>query len=234
MKQISRVFLLILVVTATSRGQTFPAGHSSSTRWLIDTQIGTASGLGYRLPYIDFGFGVERPIGSRFEVQWRVAWSPTPKEATGDGKSLLLRATAIYWTRRLGFTANVRNSWLWTSQFDKHDVRYAPGVVTRFHWLDSGQRLYVDYLIPTGGYNQKNGIESSRLTGPEITWEAQISDYVRVTAHYGIYHYLTQGNPLCDGSLPGPVTCPRTGGWTGTATTGLRVTWPKSDARSAW
>lgn len=199
--------------------------HAEPRRIWTECEIGTAAPLGYNLPYWNCGARVEQPIGRRFEAQFRSTFSPTSKALTGDGKTFDARGTALVWLApdRFGLTMNVGKSWLWTSQFNKSEWLYAPGVMTSFWWNGGQQRIGIDWLLPSGGFDASTGIESSRLTGPEITWEAPLYRRVSLVTRFAAYRALEQGNQACDGSLGGPVTCKRLVAIAGTYTIGIAV-----------
>lgn len=179
----------------------------AETRVFANTSLGACSG--YNLPCFTLGGRVEHDLTSKIELQGFGNWIPTDKTSGGSGNTYQLGTRGIYWTKRIGLTANFNESWLRSQKFDKNTFYTSFGVVGRFRFLDADQRLYASYLLPTGGYDPKTGIESSRGTGLVARWEVQMSKHIDVFWDFKILRLLNQGNPFCDGSLPGPKTCPR-------------------------
>ncbi|MBZ5637852.1 MAG: hypothetical protein LAO51_03745 [Acidobacteriia bacterium] len=250
----SRVCLLcavLFVIGASSRAQDVakiadspPAGVVSPvalekfskfderTRLLVDSELGTYAGLGYKLPHTAFGTSIEHPFSLRLEAQGAIEFSADRKLSTNDGHSVVTSGKAIFWANRyFGITAGASYSRLWTSQFDKAAWHPAPGVVFRLRFLGSPTRMYLDYVVPTGSID-KHGIESSRLQGLEYFVESRVASVGPMTMRFGlkwdVYHLLEQGNPQCDGSLGGLVTCRRKSDTTGAAALTLRFEWLKN------
>jgi hypothetical protein len=134
------MFLAVLSISVPLRPQSAPtfssstspyippshAGRRADFRLLFDSSVGTDAGLGFKLPFTTFGFTIEKPIGSRFEVQLNADFSPTHKLLTNDGLSLLFGAQGLYWLdRRLGVVGGMRFSRLLTSQFNKSGLSFA-------------------------------------------------------------------------------------------------------------
>jgi hypothetical protein len=221
-----KVVLAILLCASSAAAQAVPAARvSNPIRLLSDVQIGGEPG--YKLPYIQLGGSVEIPIGNRFEAQFNSTWSPTAKQGTSSGYGFQVQTTEIGWvTQRFGLTGNVRHNWLRTDAYHKQSWEYSAGVVFR---AGDEHRIYLDYLLPYGdrGFNPKTGIEDSHTQGPEIQWEVRMANHWRWIVRGGVYHVLTQGNQLCDGTL-GPVvaSCKRGGAISAAATVGFRYEWP--------
>ena len=209
------------------------AGHfDQRTRWLVDSEIGTYAGLGFKPPHTAFGSSIERPLSQRLEVQGSVRFSPDPKLITNDGRALVASARGIVWANRyFGVTGEASYSRLWTDQFDKTAWLPAPGVVFRLNFLGNPTRMYLDYLVPTGSIDN-HGIESSRLQGPEYYVESRLASMGPMTMRFGlkwnVYHFLEQGNPQCDGTFGGSVTCHRAGHTTAVTAVTLRFEWAKN------
>lgn len=207
-------------------------GLGESARWLLDSEIGTYAGLGYKLPHTAFGVSMEKPVSRRLELQADTRYSPDRKLITNDGQGLVVSARAIFWANHyFGLTGGTDYSRLWTSQFNKAARHPSPGVVFRLRFLGSPTRMYLDYVVPNGTIDAR-GIESSRIQGPEYYVESRMASMGPVTMRFGlkwdVYHFLDQGDPLCDGTFGGSVTCRRTGYTTGTAALTLRFEWVKN------
>jgi hypothetical protein len=212
---------VVLPITPGSDGY-----FDERTRWLLDSEVGTYAGLGFKPPHTAFGTSIERPLSQRLEAQATIRFSPDPKLITNDGDSFVASARGIVWaSRHFGATGQASYSRLWTDEFDKTAWLPAPGVVFRLKFLGNPTRMYLDYVIPAGNIDN-HGIESSRLQGPEYYVESRLANIGPVTMRFGlkwnVYHFLEQGNPQCDGTFGGPATCPRTGHTTGVAALTLR------------
>jgi len=74
MNRMARVALLVLVFAGPLVAQTLSTEYGTATRWLFDTESGSEAGLGYKMPHLATGFGVEHPVGEHFELQGRVSY----------------------------------------------------------------------------------------------------------------------------------------------------------------
>jgi hypothetical protein len=225
MWRITRAVLLVLISASSSRAQAFPAGRMpslpsgkiSATGWLFDSETGSESGLGFKMPHLAFGPSFEHRVGRHFEVQGRASYSPDKKYITNDGNSFKSKATGLYWiTDSLALTGSVRQSNLWTSQFDKHSWAPSAGIGIREMIAGYPGRIYLEYVFPTGcQWGTSCPIQSNRTQGAEVYWEERILPHLRLGFQLGVYHILNQGNPL----LP---AIPRTGQVTGDSLVILR------------
>jgi hypothetical protein len=202
------------------------------TRWLMDSEVGTYAGLGFEPPHTAFGTTVEHPFSQRLEAQASIRFSPDPKLRTDDGRSLAVWAKGILWANSyFGLSGGTTYSRLWTNQFDKTAWLPAAGVVFRLKFLGRPTRMYLDYLVPTGSIDN-HGIESSRIQGAEYYVESRMASKgpltIRVGLKWNVYHFLERGNPECDGTFGGPVSCRRKGDITGVAAFTLRFEWTKN------
>jgi hypothetical protein len=202
--------LLVLFFVVCARSQALPPGKHNSTEWLLDTEFGSESGMGFKLPHTAFGVGFERSAGKSFEVQASIRFSPDKKYITNDGNSFVLRTKSVFWmTNHFGVTAGVVRGQLWTSQFTKGSWSPAIGISLKERSLDFPGRLYINYLAPTGcEWGPGCPMQSNRTHGPELEWEKLVWEHMRWGLHFGVYHVLNQSNPLRP-------DIPRTGQWTG-------------------
>lgn len=198
-----------------------------STRLMSEFQFGSTEGLGFKFPHLAFGARIEKSVTSKFETDAEILYSPDRKIGLDAGHQITAVTNGIYWTtQRIGVSGGYEHDWLATPDYRKSVTIPALGVVVR-GFSDFPWRLYVNWLIPSGRYDPATGIESSRLTGPDITYEFQLLDHLRFGLRLGIYHGLEQGNPVCDGNAPNPQhlpSCPRTGYITGQSSLIFRST----------
>src|SRR5216684_625961 len=166
-------------------------------RLLLDTEIGSETSLGYKLPSTAFGPSLEIPVAKQMEFQVSSAYSPDRKAITNDGNSLKLSASAIGFANyRVGFIATIERNWLWTSQFDKSAWLPSAGVVIR---NDGAGRSYLTYVFPTGCVwatpSNPCKIQSNRLQGIELRQDIRSSSHIRWGFRAGFYRFCDQGNP---------------------------------------
>jgi hypothetical protein len=221
------VVAVLLLTAVPALAQTTPAWRRSPTRLLFDASIGDASGLGYKVPDLVFGLALERPIGSRFEVQANLDYSPDRKYITNDGRSFLAGARGVVWlSHRIAITGGMNYSALWTSRFDKSAHYPVAGVLLRDSWLGLPGRMYVTYLFPTGcvlaSPSNPCRIQSNRLKGVEFNQEFRLWPHLRAGVQMGFYHFCDQGNPLA-------AYAPRACHMTGTTAVRFRFEFPKGN-----
>ena len=223
MKIIAFAFLFTSLFAIPSYAQT------NSVRSYGEIQFGSETGLGYKFPHTAFGLGFEVPV-KKVEVDLNATFSPDRKYITNDGRVFSSHDIGILWLHNVGLSGGATWSELHTSQFSKNTINPTAGMVFRFRVSNfSPMRLYVDWLFPTGTYNPQTKIESNRLTGPEIYLEAQAWSHARIGTKFGVYHGLSQGNPLCDGTIGyggnyNIAPCPRSSFTQGIAVLYLRFT----------
>lgn len=183
-------------------------------RLLIDTSIGNETQLGFKPPDLGVGFAMEKPMGRHVELQTSADYSLDKKYITNDGESLVWSVKGIWFPRwHFGFSAEIRQSHLWTSQFDKSGWIPAAGAMIRDNLLGLPGRFSVDYVIPTGCVwatlctLPADGIQSNRTQGSELSQEFRaisLSKYAfRIGGELAFYHFCDQTNPL----VPAPRTC---------------------------
>lgn len=206
---------IIAMVAPPLLGQTPPASSPVPfARLVIDTRIADESGLGFELPDTTVGFTMEKPAGIHLELQASASYSPAKKLITNDGNSFLWGVKGIWFPRwRVGITGEIRQSHLWTSQFNKSGWIPTAGVLIRDNLLGLPGRFSADYVIPNGCVwatqctLPADGIQSNRTQGPEFDQEFRALALSRYTLRLGgelsFDHFCDQTNPL----VPGPRTC---------------------------
>jgi hypothetical protein len=199
----------------------------SSTRVISEFQLGSTEGLGFKLPHLALGARIEKSVTSKFEIDAEMIYSPDHKFGFDAGHQITAETGSIYWTtHRIGVSGGYEHNWLATPEYRKSVTIPSFGVVLR-GFNDYPWRVYFNWLIPSGRYDPKTGIEPSRLTGPEFMYEFQLHEHLRFGLLLGIYHGLEQGNPACDGNAPNPQhlpPCPRTAYTTGQSSLIFRFT----------
>jgi hypothetical protein len=196
MCRVARTALLVLAFAGSLEAQTFSLDNSRVTRWMLETETGSESSFGFKLPHVGVGFSAERPVAKHFELQALVSYSPDKKYITNDGNSLKFNGTGLYWiTRGFALTGGLHHSNLWTSQFNKSSTAPSAGVAFREAIGGLPGRIYLGYLFPTGcQWGSSCPIQSSRTKGVEFYWETRMSSHFRMGVEMGIYHFLSQSN----------------------------------------
>ena len=198
MYRMARAALLVLAFAGPLGAQTQSMERGATTHWLFDIETGSEAGLGFKMPHLATGFGVEQSVGKHYELQGRVAYSPDKKYITNDGSALKMMGTGLYWINQsFALTGTLRHSDLWTSQFVKSSWAPSAGIAIREFGFGYPGRIYLGYLFPTGcEWGPRCPIQSYRTQGAEIYWETRIAPHVRLGILYGFYHLLTQSNEL--------------------------------------
>ena len=191
-----RAVLLALVFAGPLGAQNFSVDNSTATRWMLDTESGSESGLGFKIPHLAVGIGAERSVGKHFELQGRLSYSPDRKYITNDGKSLLMKSRGLYWiTPKFALTGGLHRSYLWTSQFNKSSWSPSAGIAFREGGFGMPGRIYFDYLFPTGcQWGASCPIQSNRTQGVDFYWETRVASHFRLGLLFGTYHLRNQSN----------------------------------------
>jgi hypothetical protein len=191
-------------------GQTVSSSSESVpfARLLVKTQIGNDKQLGFKPPDLGIGFGIEKPVGAHVELQTFAEYSPDKKYITNDGNNFVWGMKGMWFPRwRAGISAELRQSYLWTSQFNKSGWIVAPGFLFRDAFGSAQGRFSVDYVIPRGCVwaaecqLPADGIQSNRTQGPEFAQEFRALSLgakytIRVGGELAFYHFCDQANPL--------------------------------------
>jgi len=196
MHRVARAALSVLVIAGPLGAQALPVERGPTTHCLFDAETGSEAGLGFKMPHLATGFGIEHSIGERFELQGRISYSPDKKYITNDGSALKMMGTGLYWINQsFALTGSLRHSNLWTSQFVKSSWGPSAGIAIREFGFGYPGRIYLGYLFPTGcEWGPRCPIQSYRTQGAEIYWETRIASHVRLGIMYGFYHLLNQSN----------------------------------------
>jgi len=181
----------------TVRSQTPFSDHR--VRLLLNSQFGSESALGYKLPSFSVGPAFEIPVANRFELQAGTFYSPDNKAVTNNGQLFSVSSSAIgFLNQRVGFIAGVERGWLWTSEFDKKALFPSAGIVLRTDYFGPG-RFYLNYVFPTGSVsaaaNNPSQIQPNRLQGVTLRQETRFRSGMRWGLESGLYRFCDQGNP---------------------------------------
>lgn len=156
---------------------------------------------------------VEKPLGPRFEIDIRDEFSPYERHTPfGTGIANLSRGTGILWaSKSTGLTGSFERSSYYV-QIHKTAYHVFAGVIFRHQWAGSPTRLEFDYVRQVE--NQiVNGTEASYLQGGRVAVSTRLGCSGKFCYRLGWEmdggRILTQGNPQCDGTFGGPITCAR-------------------------
>lgn len=179
---------LILLLFATPLWAQQP-----STRVAADLTVGTASGLGYRLPYSAFGADVERVLGDRLEARIAADYSFTTKYGETSGSQEHLSGRLLAWVKpNFGFTAEDGEAFLHTSLFTKSSNSPLVGIVNRCWAFGVPTRIYLGYIVPTGSRPTDGSLQSNRLQGGRFIYEGQFTSRLRLIFLFDIVTLLDQ------------------------------------------
>jgi hypothetical protein len=228
MNPIRRVTILVLVFAASSIAQALPTGKASTTRWMVDSEIGY-DGLVSTNPHLMFGASIERPIGGRVELQGGASFSPDMRLTTNDDRSIVVTGMGLFWiTQQFAVTGGVIRGNLSDSQSNRSGWTPSIGIAMREHIFNIPGRLYFAYAFPTGcQWGATCPIQSYRIQGPEGYWEHRIWPHFRLGVQAGYYHILNQGDPL-------DRAAGRTGEWTGDVHVLMRFEIPSGSLKSPY
>ena len=197
--------LALLASPAFLRAQTavYPAGSApiGAARILATGEIGTASGLGYQLPHLSAGIDLEKPLGSHWEAQGGVSWSPDRKYLTGQGNAVRASASGLFWPiQDVAVTGGVEYSHLWAGAFQKSAWFPFAGAILRDGWYGSPGRFYVHYVFSAGCQWATAAnpctIQSNRISGVEGFQEFRLWPHWRFGIRGAWWHFADQSNPL--------------------------------------
>lgn len=176
----------------------FPAGARGQARILADAEWGSEAGLGYKIPHILLGIGLEKPVGTRWEAQGGVFYSPDRKYITNDGQTAQATGKLLFWPiQRIGITGGLGYTHLWTAQFQKSAWEPSAGVVIRDSINHVPGRIYVAYVFPTGcQWGSSCVIQSSRTHGIQGYEEFRPWTHWRLGIRAAWWRFAEQSNPL--------------------------------------
>jgi hypothetical protein len=208
-------------------------------RAVVELSGSADQALGYHLPVVTLTANGEIPLGNRIEIDAGSSFSSARKYNASGGLEVSMEATGIFWaTRWFGLTGDFGYERLRNNLYSKGGFFENPGIVFRAYPLRLPSRLWLNGIVPTGSIDKHTGIESNRETGVHFTWETLMGSLgpgnVRMSIGIGYFHGYNQGNPVCDGTYSGPVTCPRTSWNAGNVTVGIAYAFPKTRDNEVW
>lgn len=178
---------------------------------------------------------VEIPVNRHLEIDLRDNFQPLEEHvALGRGWANQVSGGGIVWlTQSMGVNGYVEHSQYRVS-ISKHAEYAAGGITLRKSIQGLPVRLGFDYLRQVNNGIDSTGTESSHLQAGQFNLDLRIGCAgpfcYRTEFDYKIGHVLTQGNPVCDGSFGGSVTCPRAGASSGAFTASVMLEFPRRRA----
>jgi len=192
-----KIMLCALVLNCPGKS-IFAQAREGEARILADGEIGTEAGLGYKLPHILVGMALEKPVGTRWEAQGRVSWSPDRKYVAGGDNQTHVAGSVLWWPiPKVALIASAGYTHQWNADFVKNDWWPSAGVVLRDRWYGSPGRAYFEYSFPTGcQWGAQCVIQSSRTHGITGYQEFRLWPHWRVGIRGAWWRSAEQSNPL--------------------------------------
>ena len=221
-------------VEADSSIVTAPSGGA---RFLTGVQTGSSFGN----LFMGIVAAVELPITRRFELDLRDVFDPVEQHYPyGNGWANQATGGGIIWvTRAVGLNASYEYSNYHTQRLSKHGDYFYGGVTYRTAKPGIPMRFTFDYLREIHNGIDATGTESAHLQGGQFNLDMRVACHLnlcfRVQFDFKVGRVLTQGNPICDGTLgvtggPGGGPCPRTAASSGAFTGAVLVEFPRRRA----
>jgi hypothetical protein len=215
---VKRTILAVLLFAAASHAQTY----DNHPRVLA----GIDGGSIYGNDFLELTTGAEVPIASRFEADGLFTVAPLEhKVGIGFGTSWGYRVGGIVWmTRSLGVNGAYSRSSYSVTGVSKAGSDVFGGLTFRTYALGAPVRFGLDYVRQVGN-RLVGGTESNYLQGGDFSMTVRYGrvgpSIARIVLDIQSGRVLNQPNPQCDGTLGGPITCPRTSTNSGGASVGV-------------
>lgn len=207
----------------------FSTTASAQTR----LQVGIGGAEAFNNSSIGVTASIEVPFAKRYELDLKDTFSPfESKVALGGGRANTSRATGlVFLTDSIGLTGAVEDSNYNVTLVTK-DADYAfGGLVYRGIVGGLPARFTFQYIRQFNNGITPSGLESSHLQGGDVGYTMRFGCLgavcIRTSEDIVFGRVLTQSNPVCDGSFPGPVTCPRTPALGGGFTASITAEFPR-------
>src|ERR1700752_906733 len=176
--------------------------------------------------------GLEIPVQKHLEVDLKYNFNPLEQHiALGTGWAQQAYAGGVIWlTKGVGIDGNVEYSQYHVA-IEKHALYTLDGLVLRKVIQGVPVRFMFNYTRQLNNGITKDGTESSHLQAGQFNMDVRLGCSgpfcYRTDFDFKIGHLLTQGNPQCDRTFSGPVTCPRAGATAGTFVASFVVEFPR-------
>lgn len=192
--------------------------------------VGVGGGSLYSNTTISVVSGVEIPI-HRFEIDARNEFSPYENHTgLGTGTAELLRGTGILWARSVGLAGNYEYN-EYTTSIHKGMRKVFAGVILRKSLDGVPSRFEFDYVRQVQNH-LVGGTESAYLQGGRFAMTTRMgctgSVCSRLAWEMQGGRVFLQGNPICDGTFSGPVTCARQSAISGGVKASFVIEFPRN------
>lgn len=164
---------------------------------------------------------LEQPVGKRFEIDLTEGYSfYENKPGYGKGVANVFRVGTIIWlNNRIGLNVTGEESGYTLNSLSKGAIYAWAGPLFRINIFGFPSRLELSYVTELNNGYTSTGLETSHLKAGLIALTTRLGCSgpfcYRFNYDFSGGTVLNQGNPICDGSLPGPITCPRSTGVSG-------------------
>lgn len=206
---LSSFFLIIfLLFIPTAKAQTNLVLGVSGTSAFDNLSAGVTAGL--NVPFLH-----------RYELNLQDTYSPYESHiGLGQGHANIAQAGGLVWLgKNIGVQANIEDSGYSVTQVSKTAFYVTGGLVKRTYLFGVPTRFGLGYAQQINN-GIVNGVETSHLQGVYFSIDGRpfcsTTMCLRVEEKFTFGHVLTQGNPVCDGTIgngsqAGLSPCPRTG-----------------------
>jgi hypothetical protein len=177
--------------------------------------------------------GLYVPFLHRYEFDLQDVYSPYESHVgLGSGHANIASAAGLVWLgKNWGVSTKIEDSGYSVTQVSKTAFYATGGLVKRVYVFGVPTRISFGYAQQVNN-GIVNGIETSHLRGAYLGFDGRLycNSYscLRIIEQFSIGHVLTQGNPVCDGTIGngsqvgwGP--CPRSGAVGGGVTLSVLV-----------
>jgi hypothetical protein len=203
--------------------------------------LGAYGGSSFSNLFVGPSFALEVPATKHFEFDLKDTFSPIEQHiALGKGYANQVNAGGIVWLNKsIGLDGSAEYSYYHVS-IAKYGEYARGGVVLRKSIQGMPMRYTFNYVreFHNGIFpNNATGTETPHLQAGEFDLDMRVKCAgpfcYRLQFDFMVGHVLTQGNPLCDGTLGntggnGPNgSCPRGSATSGSFTGGLYLEWPR-------
>lgn len=201
-----RSFLLAFIFAAL-----FALPAHAQTRFLV----GADGGDSFNNYFLGIRASLEAPLGKHFEADESVSFFPIEnKPSYGKGVSYSLEPGATVWANTTsGFEGSFHHTGYTVTTVKKTEDFVFAGYVYKHTMVGFPTRFHFDYVREVNDGISSNGTEMNHLQGGAFSFDSRIGCFrfacVRDQTTLLAGRVLDQGNPVCDGTYTGKITCPR-------------------------
>lgn len=169
--------------------------------------------------------GIETTFLKRVQLSLYDIYSPYEvKVGYGQGHANIAAVSVIGWVRpTFGIEGKLENTGYSVTQVSKTANDVLVGVVKKFYLFGVPTRFSTGGVLEINN-GIINGVETNHMEGGYIKFDGRLycsnTACLRVIEQFDLGHILTQGNPICDGTIgngsqAGFLPCPRSGAFGG-------------------